>query len=305
MQRNLPTYLILLMLGIGPVVWGQEEESAEISLEAYTDTFQEKFFEALKEKGIENFDRASALLQECKQMQPDNPVVDHELAKTLAASGDLEAAETYARAAVEAEPTEYWYLNTLMNILKAQYRDVAQAAPNLPFQMPRFRINLARWYLDQSEAGKALAQLENLTSSPEVERLRNHAERLEDSARGPSESVKLPPVADQPEEGSAPYYMQMLETHLTGKRWEEAREMASEAIETYPLQPFFYFAKGQALLASDNASEAALTLEMGEALLLEEDALAQRFYRALAEAHSALGNEEKAQSYRNRLKTGS
>ena len=305
MQRNLPTYLILLMLGIGPVVWGQEEESAEISLEAYTDTFQEKFFEALKEKGIENFDRASALLQECKQMQPDNPVVDHELAKTLAASGDLEAAETYARAAVEAEPTEYWYLNTLMNILKDQYRDVAQAAPNLPFQMPRFRINLARWYLDQSEAGKALAQLENLTSSPEVERLRNHAERLEDSARGPSESVKLPPVADQPEEGSALYYMQMLETHLTGKRWEEAREMASEAIETYPLQPFFYFAKGQALLASGKASEAVLTLEMGEALLLEEDALAQRFYRALAEAHSALGNEEKAQSYRNRLKTGS
>ena len=82
MQRNLPIYLMLLMLGIGPVVWAQEEESAEISLEAYTDTFQEKFFEALKEKGIENFDRASALLQECKQMQPDNPVVDHELAKT-------------------------------------------------------------------------------------------------------------------------------------------------------------------------------------------------------------------------------
>jgi predicted Zn-dependent protease len=192
-----------------------------------------------------------------------------------------------------------------MNILKAQYRDVAQAAPNLPFQMPRFRINLARWYLDQSEAAKALAQLESLSASPEVEQLRNRAERLADSARGPSESMKLPLVADQPEEGSAPYYMQMLETHLSGKRWEEAREMASEAIETYPLQPFFYFAKGQALLASGKPSEAVLTLEMGEALLLEEDGLAQRFYRALADAHGALGNEEKAQSYRNRLKTGS
>ncbi len=304
MRRNLPTYLMLLMLGIGPVVWGQEEESAEISLEAYSDTFQEKFFEALKEKGIENFDRASALLLDCKQMQPDNPVVDHELAKTLAASGDLEAAEAYALAAVEADPTEYWYLNTLMNILKAQYREVAQAAPNLPFQMAQFRINLARWYLDQSEAGKALAQLETLTATPEVERLRNQAERLADSARGASVAVKLPLVAEQPEEGSAPYYMQMLETHLSGSRWEEAREMASEAIESYPLQPFFYFAKGQALLASGKASEALLTLEMGEALLLEEDALAQRFYRALAEAHSTLGNDEKAQSYRNRLKTG-
>ena len=305
MLRNLPTYLMLLMLGLGPFVWGQEEESAEISLEAYSDTFQEKFFEALKEKGIENNDRATALLLECKQMQPDNPVVDHELAKALSASGDLSAAEAYARAAVEAEPTEYWYLNTLMNVLKAQYREVTQAAPNLPFQLPQFRINLARWYLDQSEAGKALSQLEQLTATPEVERLRNRAERLADSAKGPPEAVKLPLVADHPEEGSAPYYMQMLETHLSGQRWEEAREMASEAIELYPLQPFFYFARGQALLASGKASEAVTTLEMGEALLLDEDALAQRFYRALADAHSALGNEEKAQAYRNRLKTGS
>ena len=81
--------------------------------------------------------------------------------------------------------------------------------------------------------------------------------------------------------------------------------MASEAIESYPLQPFFYYAKGQALLGAGKPSEALTTLEMGEALLLEENALAQRFYRALAEAHTALGNEEKAQSYKNRLKTGS
>ena len=297
--------MILLMLGMGPVAQGQEEESAEISLEAYSDTFQEKFFEALKEKGIENFDRAAALLLECKQMQPENPVVDHELAKTLAASGQREAAETYALAAVEAEPTEYWYLNTLMGILKAQYRDVEAAAPNLPFQMPRFRINLARWYLDQSEAEKARVQLEQLTATPEVERLRNRAEHLTDSTKRASTAGKIPAVTEHPEEGSPEYFMQMLETHLSGRRWEEAREMASEAIEYYPLQPFFYYAKGQALLASGKASDAVSVLEMGETLLLEENTLAQRFYRALAEAHSALGNEEKARAYRNRLKTGS
>lgn len=36
----------------------QEEESAEISLELYSDEFQEYFFEALKQKGIENYDKA-------------------------------------------------------------------------------------------------------------------------------------------------------------------------------------------------------------------------------------------------------
>lgn len=305
MRWNLPTYLILLMLGAGPAVQGQEEESAEISLEAYSDTFQEKFFEALKEKGIENYDRAAALLLECKEMQPDNRVVDHELAKTLAASGEREASLTYAVAAVEAEPAEYWYLNTLMTILKAQYREVEDAAPNLPFQMPRFRLNLARWYLDQSDADRARVQLKGLAATPEADRLRYLAERLADSTRNIPETGRVPRASDLPEEGTPEYFMQLLETHLSGGRWDEAREMASEAIESYPLQPFFYYAKGQALLASGNAAEAVSVLEMGEVLLLEEDALSQRFYKALAEAHGNLGNEEKAQSYKNRLKTGS
>ena len=36
----------------------REEGSADVFLEEYTDEFQEKFFEALKQKGIENYDRA-------------------------------------------------------------------------------------------------------------------------------------------------------------------------------------------------------------------------------------------------------
>ena len=57
----------------------KEEESSEVFLEEYTDEFQEKFFEALKQKGIENYDRAVNLLLECKRLDPNNSVLDHEL----------------------------------------------------------------------------------------------------------------------------------------------------------------------------------------------------------------------------------
>ena len=36
-------------------LWAQEEESAELFLEEYTDEFQNLFFEALKQKGIQNY----------------------------------------------------------------------------------------------------------------------------------------------------------------------------------------------------------------------------------------------------------
>ncbi len=305
MRRYLPTYLLLLMLGPGPVLWGQEPASAELFLDAYSDTFQEKFFEALKEKGIENYDRATALLLECKQMQPDNPVIDHELAKTLSASGEQASAEAYALTAVQAEPTEFWYLNTLMNILKAGYRGLENVAPGLPVTQPAFRVNLARWYLEQADAGKALGQLESLPETPEVAQLRNRARYLTDSAASETRADKRGQQPAVAEEGSVAYYMQLLETQLTAGRWREAKDLASEAIESYPVQPFFYYAKGQALLALGQATEAVSELEMGETMLLEEGALAQRIYKALAEAHGALGNEERARAYKSRIKTGS
>ena len=59
----------------------QEEESSEVFLEEYTDKFEETFFEALKQKGIENYDRAINLLLECKAMEPFDATIDHELAK--------------------------------------------------------------------------------------------------------------------------------------------------------------------------------------------------------------------------------
>ena len=305
MRRYLPTYLLLLMLGTGPVLWGQEPASAELFLDAYSDTFQEKFFEALKEKGIEKYDRATALLLECKQMQPDNPVIDHELAKTLSASGEQAAAEAYALTAVLAEPTEFWYLNTLMNILKAGYRGIENVEPDLPVNQPAFRVNLARWYLEQADAEKALDQLESLPETPEVAQLRNRASHLADTTASKTQADKKVQQPAAAEQGSVVYYMQLLEGQLTAGLWGDAKDMASEAIESYPVQPFFYYAKGQALLALGQATEAVGVLEMGETMLLEEGALAQRIYRALAEAHGTLGNEEKARSYKSRIKTGS
>ena len=56
-------------MSAGPVLLGQDEPSADLFTEAYTDSFQETFFEALKQKGIENYDRARALLLKCKEWE--------------------------------------------------------------------------------------------------------------------------------------------------------------------------------------------------------------------------------------------
>ena len=50
-------------------------------LGAVTDEFQEYFFEALKQKAIENYELAITALKKAEQLQPNNAVVFFELGK--------------------------------------------------------------------------------------------------------------------------------------------------------------------------------------------------------------------------------
>ncbi|MBC2838270.1 hypothetical protein [Robiginitalea sp. SC105] len=301
-----------------PVFWcllagAQEEDSAEFFLESYSDAFQQTFFEALKEKGIENYDRAEALLLECKQMDPLDPVLDHELAKVLIRQKQYPAAEQYAVAAVRAEPGEYWYLHTLMQALEPQYRQPENLADFLPLKMPEFRINLATWYLEQGKGDKVRAQLEGLPATNQVVALRQQASQLEAEAGPEARQAEGAPDVNPgegtgdtaPKEGSAADFEKQLEGLLVSKGWDAALELGSEAIETYPLQPFFYLAKGRALLGLGRAGEAVGVLEAGEEFLLETGELAIRIYTALAEGYTALGKMEKAAEYKAKIKNGS
>ena len=62
-------------------------------LEDVTDAFQESFFEALKQKGIENYDRAIVALDKCIALQPQESILYFEKGKNEAALGNTQEAE--------------------------------------------------------------------------------------------------------------------------------------------------------------------------------------------------------------------
>ena len=57
------------------------------------DEFQEYFFEALKQKGIENYDRAVDALQKCLNLDSQSPVIYFELGKNYNKLKNFGAAE--------------------------------------------------------------------------------------------------------------------------------------------------------------------------------------------------------------------
>lgn len=283
----------------------QEEESAEVYLEEYTDEFQNTFFEALKQKGIQNYDRAINLLLECKQLQPENSALDHELAKVYFLDKKYVPAQQYAIEALIAEPENYWFLDNLANISERQGITFQSLENTIPFENESLRTNLAKRYFKKKNYKDAKHILSGLTMNPErllfLQKVNDSLNTENASPKLAEESVKTPKESRESPLESLRLELKKMVLDNDNKLLE--RE-SKKALENYPLQPDFYYYHGLAAVRMKKYQEGISILEEGLDYIFDNDSLANEFYKELANAYSALGNSSKANSYLSKVKSG-
>lgn len=310
MIKNFRLFLIVSGLFIIPgLICAQEdelriEESAEVFLDEYTDEFQEKFFEALKQKGIENYDRAVNLLLQCKRLDPDNAVVDHELAKSNLALKQYILAEKYALAALEARPEDYWVLNTLVEVVQRQGSTIDGVKDKIPYNDSNLRENLALIYYGQENYHSALNILIGIKMSPFSEQLTfkiNDSIRAKDIIVNQADSL----MVEVEEESPIKNYESIISDFLAKGDYINVAAVSGEAMESFPTQPYFYYTYGMAQNKTGNYKEAISVLESGLDYLLDDPELSNKMYKELMDANNALGNSSKANMYLSKIKSGS
>ena len=275
-----------------------EEESAAVSLEAYTDEFQEHFFEALKQKGIENYDKAINELLKCKQLEPANPAVNHELAKSYLANGQAMQAVEYGIEAVNSDPANIWYLETLVNSVLQQGNTMDYLSGRIPADNNKLKENLALIFYKRNDFQRAMEILKELRKSGFSDQLmakiKDSIEHLDKETETREETAN--PLAE---------YQAELEMLLGQKDYEALDVKSAEALERFPSFPYFYYMRGIVLAHYGNNAEAIGVLEEGLDYLLDDTALADKMYKALANAYSELGNNSKSNMYLSKIKSGS
>jgi tetratricopeptide (TPR) repeat protein len=106
-------YKIIAFLFLFQISFGQinpeEVETAE-------NEFETNFFDALKEKAIENYDKAIIALQKCLLKEPLNPEIHYQLGINYLAQKEYVEAENAFQKAVDLEPKQRWYWNGLYDV---------------------------------------------------------------------------------------------------------------------------------------------------------------------------------------------
>ncbi|MGB5668382.1 MAG: hypothetical protein WBM53_16210 [Maribacter sp.] len=298
--------LTLILVSMSTIAQEKElevEESAEVFLEEYSDAFQESFFEALKQKGIENYDKAINLLLECKILDANNNVVDHELAKVYLLDKQYILAQEFAISALLSEPTNLWYLNTLVLTLQMQGSSIENKKAKIPYDNNKLKENLALIYFKQNKYQAALnviadskksfftdeltLKINDSLKNKEDKKTKENVNTLVDNAANPLEELKA----------------QILNL-INQNDLSALQQKSEEAMEDYPSQPYFYYAHGYALNKSSKHKEAVEVLETALDYMLDDVPLMNKIYQELVEAHTALNNSSKANMYLRMIKPG-
>lgn len=128
------------------------------------DEFQEYFFEALKQKGIENYDKAIDALHKCLNLDSKQPVIYFELGKNYNTLKNFGAAEDYLKKAISMQPDNEWFLDELYDVYFQQddINNAIKTIKQLVKYHPDYKEDLATLYVREKKYKQALDLLDEL-----------------------------------------------------------------------------------------------------------------------------------------------
>jgi len=306
-MKHLNTFGILLLLLVGSWTLRAQEEteaSADISTEEVTDAFQENFFEALKQAGIEDYDRAIAALNRVPGGD-EHGAVQFELARNYRKIKRYGKAETHIRNAIRLEPGNYWYWEELLTTFRFLQKDNwAAIQPLSTHWTDESRFPLAKALIRKKRYGEAERVIVGVSAASrkkELEHLLVRNKEMDDPLAGDDPVNMTPPagVADSDPDTVEEYRRQLTALREEGRN-TEIETLARKAVSRYPLQPEFAVFYGGALNARGAYAEARKVLEEARAYLIDEkDATGRSLLRTLLDTYRALGEMPAA----NRIET--
>jgi len=157
-MKKIIAFLFIFQISFGQI---NPEEVATAENE-----FETNFFDALKEKAIENYDKAIIALQKCLLKEPSNPEIYYQLGVNYLAQKKYIEAENAFQKAVDLEPKQRWYWNGLYDVhyqTKAYEKAIVIVEKLVTFDA-NMKEDLASLYMNTQQFDKARIVINEIES---------------------------------------------------------------------------------------------------------------------------------------------
>ncbi len=229
------------------------------------DEFQELFFEALKQKGVENYDRAVVALQKCIAIDKAPAVLYYELGKNFMKLKNFGAAEDALKTAVDKDPDNEWYLDELYGYYVSQndLKKALKTVQQLVEYHPDYKEDLATLYVRMEKYDDALELLDELDASFGVSAprdvLRNRIYKATGRAEEQIENLETR-VENNPKNEAN--YLALIYRYSEQNEKEKAFETAQELLKVKPNSQIVHLALYKFYLDKNNTDEAINSMKI-------------------------------------------
>ncbi|WP_298136106.1 tetratricopeptide repeat protein [Flavobacterium sp.] len=234
-MKKIVLYSFLFGMFLIPNILLAQTEPEEIA--SVSDDFENYFFESLKQKGIENYDKAIDALERCKDLQPNNGVVYFELGKNYLSQKKYKEAYDNFEKATEIDPKNRWAWVGMYDVCydTSDFNQAIIIVEKLVEFKVDYKEDLVSLYMKTQQFDKALLLINELneTVGKSEKRELYKADILKDAKyQGSEKADLLEKIKKNPKEESN--YVELIYMYSKSNQEEKALEVAKQLEKEIP-----------------------------------------------------------------------
>jgi tetratricopeptide (TPR) repeat protein len=164
-MKKITIYCLLLFgtLLVPNIVLAQNEPNDVVTID---DGFEDFFYEAIKQKSIENYDKAIEALEKGKAIEPENPIVYFELGKNYLAQKKYKEAYDNFEKAAKMDPKNRWAWVGMYDVCydTRDYNQAIVIVEKLIEFKEDYKEDLTSLYMNTQQYDKALELINELNA---------------------------------------------------------------------------------------------------------------------------------------------
>ncbi len=253
-------FFVFLLFSFGNQLFAQQNPE-DIALEE--NKTEDYFFEALAQRGIENYDKAIVAIQKCLEKEPKNPAFLYELGKNQLDAKDYVAAEITFKSAVEIDNKQRWYWNGLYDVYyetKNFDKAIGVVQKLIEFD-PNMREDLVSLYMNTDQKEKALYLLKEMEASSHLTKtMEFYKLKLESSKEfaSPKKETLEKGIKEHPKYEQN--YIDLISLYLSFNQEEKAFEVAKVLEKEIPNSDWAHVSLVKFYLASNDGINASKSM---------------------------------------------